>query len=81
MEILFSFLKWVASFAQVDEESGSKMDIHNLATVMAPNILYGNEKKENTKSPAPQVDNSFLAIEAVHTLIQMSDVFCEVSLD
>ncbi|KAK9459804.1 uncharacterized protein V1516DRAFT_451922 [Lipomyces oligophaga] len=40
MEIIFNFLKWVASFSQIDEESGSKMDIHNISTVITPNILY-----------------------------------------
>jgi len=79
MEILFAFLKWAASFSQVDEESGSKMDIHNLATVMAPNILYQKEKAPGTK--IPQVDDSFLAIEAVNALIEQNDSFCQVSLE
>ena len=72
MEVLFAFLKWAASFSQVDEESGSKMDIHNLSTVMAPNILYSNMKN-------PPVDDSFLAIEAVNTLIESNESFCQVS--
>jgi hypothetical protein len=71
MEVLFAFLKWAASFSQVDEESGSKMDIHNLSTVMAPNILYSNMKN-------PPVDDSFLAIEAVNTLIESNEIFCQV---
>lgn len=80
MEVLFSFLKWTASFSQVDEESGSKMDIHNLATVMAPNLLYAKEKAPNGKQPVvPQVDDSFLAIEAVNTLIEYNDYLCQVS--
>ncbi|RMZ84605.1 hypothetical protein DV737_g1097, partial [Chaetothyriales sp. CBS 132003] len=78
MEVLFSFLKWAASFAEVDEESGSKMDVHNLATVMAPNILHANQKKDNAKAPVPQVDDSFLAIEAVHMLIQFNDTFSQL---
>ena len=80
MEVLFSFLKWASSFSQVDEESGSKMDVHNLATVMAPNILYANQGPKNPKTHVPQVDDSFLAIETVHTLIQFNDSFCQVSL-
>ena len=71
MEVLFSFLNWAASFSQVDEESGSKMDIHNLSTVMAPNILYSNLKN-------PVIDDSFLAIEAVNTLIESNETFCQV---
>jgi hypothetical protein len=71
LEILCSFFNWVASFHQVDEESGSKMDTHNLATVIAPNILF-----TNAKTP---VDDNFLAIEVVHTLIECNDQMCEVS--
>lgn len=79
MEVLFAFLKWAASFSQVDEESGSKMDVHNLATVMAPNILYAPPPKQGGKGPVvPQVDESFLAIEAVNSLIKYNENFCEV---
>lgn len=72
LEILFTFLNWVASFHQVDEESGSKMDVHNLATVIAPNILFTNNKNSG-------MDDSFLAIEAVHSLIEANQQMCEVS--
>ena len=72
MEVLFTFLNWVSSFSHVDEESGSKMDIHNLATVITPNILHRG--KENVP-----VDDSFLAIEAVHSLIECNESMCEVS--
>jgi RhoGAP domain/LIM domain len=71
LEILCSFFNWVASFHQVDEESGSKMDTHNLATVIAPNILF-----TNAKTP---VDDNFLAIEVVHTLIECNEQMCEVN--
>ncbi|WBW73243.1 RhoGAP for Rho1, Rga1 [Schizosaccharomyces osmophilus] len=70
MEVIFGFLFWVASFSHIDDEVGSKMDIHNLATVITPNILY-------SKSNDP-VDESFLAIEAVHSLIENFEKFCEV---
>lgn len=74
MEILFSFLNWTASFSQVDEESGSKMDTHNLATVVAPNILYSD--------PKSGIGNeSFLAIEAVNMLLEFNDSMCEVPED
>lgn len=72
IEILFSFLNWAASFSQVDEESGSKMDSHNIATVIAPNILYADAKSDG-------IDQSFLAIEAVHMLLDYNDSMCEVS--
>ncbi|KAK9235949.1 hypothetical protein V1525DRAFT_389991 [Lipomyces kononenkoae] len=51
MEIIFNFLKWVASFSHVDEESGSKMDIHNLSTVITPNILYASTSSFESESP------------------------------
>jgi len=74
MEVLFTFLNWTASFSHVDEESGSKMDVHNLATVMAPNILHmGNQDVP--------VDDSFLGIEAVHSLIEYNETFCEIPED
>lgn len=72
MEVLFSFLNWVSSFCAVDEETGSKMDIHNLATVIAPNVLYLNSKN-------PELDHSFLAIEAVHCLVENNETMSEVS--
>lgn len=72
MEVLFTFLNWVSSFSHVDEESGSKMDVHNLATVITPNIIHRG--KENVP-----VDDSFLAIEAVHSLIECNESMCEVS--
>ena len=75
LEILFSFLTWAASFSQVDEESGSKMDIHNLATVITPNILY-----QENKTNIPGMDDSFLAIEAVNSLIEYNDQMCEVCI-
>lgn len=71
MEVLFTFLNWVSSFSHVDEESGSKMDIHNLATVIAPNIIHRG------KETVP-VDDSFLGIEAVHSLIECNESMCEV---
>ena len=40
LEVLFVFLKWVASFSHLDERTGSKMDLPNLATVICPSILY-----------------------------------------
>ncbi|KAJ5125076.1 uncharacterized protein N7515_008901 [Penicillium bovifimosum] len=74
MEVLFAFLNWTSSFSHVDEESGSKMDIHNLATVVTPNILYPNAKSST-------VDESFLCIEAVNALITYNDAFCEIPED
>ncbi|BGO94074.1 hypothetical protein NBRC10512_003707 [Rhodotorula toruloides] len=71
MEVVFVFLKWVASFSHVDEETGSKMDLQNLATVISPNILYAKGKD-------PARDESFSAARVVHELLEMQDEFWEV---
>ncbi|KAF8967778.1 hypothetical protein BGZ46_000115, partial [Entomortierella lignicola] len=74
MEAICLFLRWVASFSHVDEETGSKMDLHNLATVITPNVLY-------SKSKDPIKDESFLAIEAVMGLLEFQEDFCVVPED
>ncbi|RUS25266.1 hypothetical protein BC938DRAFT_472404 [Jimgerdemannia flammicorona] len=71
MEVLFLFLKWVASFSHIDAESGSKMDLANLARVITPNILYAKGKD-------PTKDESFMAIEAVNMLLKYQEEFCAV---
>src|ERR1700731_4429622 len=63
MEVLFTFLKWVASFAHMDEETGSKMDLPNLATVICPSILY-------SRSRDAVRDDSFSAIRVVTSLLE-----------
>ncbi|KZV93139.1 RhoGAP-domain-containing protein [Exidia glandulosa HHB12029] len=73
MEVLFVFLKWVASFAHVDEETGSKMDLPNLATVICPNILY-------SKGPVER-DDQFLAIRCITQLLEQQDEFYVVPDD
>ncbi|SPQ19419.1 625fed22-b899-4cc7-96c8-1a05c37b4162 [Thermothielavioides terrestris] len=72
LEILFCFLKWVGSFHQVDDESGSKMDIKNLATVIAPNVLFDKNKTSSLDS------DPMYAIEAVEVLIANIEEMCLV---
>ncbi|QPG75432.1 hypothetical protein FOA43_002786 [Brettanomyces nanus] len=76
-EVLLSFLNWVATFSHIDEETGSKMDIHNLATVLTPNILYSRPKITNKMPDSadliPNGENHFLAIEVVNTMIENHD--------
>lgn len=72
LEILFSFLKWAGSFHQVDEESGSKMDIKNLATVIAPNILYSSSKVAGLDM------EPMFAVNAVEDLITFNEEMCLV---
>ena len=52
------------------------MDTHNLATVITPNIL----KHADSSSKGPVFDESFLAIEAVHMLIDYNEQMCQVSI-
>lgn len=73
MEVVFAFLNWVASFSHVDEETGSKMDLHNIATVITPNVLYAK-----AKDGTPVMDDSFSSIEVVECLIEHAEVFCQV---
>ncbi|KAI0124681.1 rho-type GTPase-activating protein 1 [Xylariales sp. AK1849] len=72
LEVLFSFLKWVATFHQVDEDTGSRMDVHNLARVMAPNVLYCS-----TRSPSFS-DETMTAVACVEELIQFNEEMCMV---
>lgn len=72
LEILFSFLKWAGSFHQLDDDGGSKMDIRNLATVIAPNILTNASK-------APALDSEAIyVIDAVEMLITYIEEMCQV---
>ncbi|WFC97303.1 Rho-type GTPase activating protein Rga1 [Malassezia yamatoensis] len=73
MEVLFVFLKWVASFSHVDEETGSRMDLPNLATVMCPNVLYS--RNEPTRGEA------ILATKVVAHLLVRQDEFWVVAED
>ncbi|KAI0954059.1 hypothetical protein AcW1_006672 [Taiwanofungus camphoratus] len=68
LEVLFVFLKWVASFAHMDEETGSKMDLPNLATVICPSILYSRGRDAVR-------DESFGAIRVVTALLENQDEF------
>jgi hypothetical protein len=74
MEVLFAFLKWVASFAHMDEETGSKMDLGNLATVICPSILYSRGRDAVR-------DESFGAIRVVTSLLENQDEFYTVPTD
>ncbi|KAI9484079.1 MAG: hypothetical protein EXX96DRAFT_477944 [Benjaminiella poitrasii] len=74
MEVLFTFMKWVAQFAEDSEGRGSKMTIENLATVIAPNILYSNSKD-------PIKDESMDAIETVRILLKNAEEFATVPED
>ncbi|BFZ53705.1 Rho-type GTPase activating protein Rga1 [Savitreella phatthalungensis] len=74
LEILLVFLNWAAQFAQLDEEGGSKMDEHNLATVIAPNVLYARGREMG-------MEDSFAAIETMFSLIRFCEDFCCVPDD
>ncbi|EJS44462.1 lrg1p [Saccharomyces arboricola H-6] len=81
LEALLSFLHWTSSFSYIENEMGSKMDIHNLSTVITPNILYFPQEiaNDNVSEEANsglvdsfaqnKGENYFLAIEVVDYLI------------
>ncbi|KAH6916254.1 LIM domain-containing protein [Coprinopsis sp. MPI-PUGE-AT-0042] len=68
LEVLFVFLKWVASFAHLDAETGSKMDLTNLATVIGPSILYARGRDALR-------DETFTALKVVTSLLEHQDEF------
>lgn len=72
MEVLFVFMKWVASYSHFEDNGGSKMDITNLATVLAPNVIYA-------KGRDPTREESLLTIDVVHMLLTHHEVFSAVS--
>ncbi|KAG9122139.1 hypothetical protein FRC07_001612 [Ceratobasidium sp. 392] len=74
MEVLFVFLKWVSLFSHVDEETGSKMDLVNLATVITPSILY-------SKGRDAAREESFAAIGVITRLLEDQDLFFSVPDD
>ena len=71
MEVLFVFLKWVASFSHIDEETGNMMDIENLAKVICPSILH-------SKGKDPSKDESMLSIRTITELLEYQDEFFTV---
>ncbi|PPQ65483.1 hypothetical protein CVT26_000123 [Gymnopilus dilepis] len=71
MEVLFVFLKWVASFAHMDAETGSKMDLGNLATVICPSILYARGRDAVR-------DDTFSGLRVVTSLLENQDEFFTV---
>lgn len=71
MEVLFVFLKWVASFAHLDAETGSKMDLDNLATVISPNILH-------SRNLNPSPDETLSSTRVVTSLLENQDIFFTV---
>ncbi|KAG6886221.1 hypothetical protein C0993_010783 [Termitomyces sp. T159_Od127] len=74
MEIIFVFLKWVASFAHMDAETGSKMDLGNLATVICPSILYARGRDAMR-------DETFGALRVVTVFLENQDEFFVVPQD
>lgn len=73
MEAIFVFLKWVASL-NLDAETGSKMDLGNLAIVICPSMLY-------SRGCDAVQDGSFGAIRVVTSLLENQDELFTVPQD
>ncbi|KAJ3407032.1 hypothetical protein HDU80_009862 [Chytriomyces hyalinus] len=71
LQILLQFMRYVAQWKDTN-----KMDIPNLATVIAPNILYGNSSAKN-----PVMDQPYVSIRAVQMLAVYQDEFRLVPQD
>lgn len=78
LEVLLYFFSWVASFSEVDKDTGSKMDAHNLATVLAPNILISKQSQGQNEQTG---DAYFLAIEVVNQLIEQHEELSIIPLE
>lgn len=74
LEVLLVFLKWVASFAHSLDDTGSKMDLPNLATVIGPSILFSAGKDAAFES-------SFGVIRVVTELLENQDEFFVIPED
>ncbi|ORZ23186.1 hypothetical protein BCR42DRAFT_404189 [Absidia repens] len=77
MEVLFLFIHWVSTFSQIGQDggAGNKMNLDNMATMVAPNLLYSKNKdltKENL------VDDS---LKAVLILLRHQEEFATVPED
>ncbi|KAG8821185.1 hypothetical protein FRC19_008185 [Serendipita sp. 401] len=68
MEVFFAFLKWISLFSNIDS-AGSKMDIPNLSTVIAPSVLC-------SKTHDPH--QSFSTISVVTSMLEEQDLFNRV---
>lgn len=80
LEVLLYFFNWVASFAEIDEETGSKMDVHNLATVIAPNILLPKSSAQDGVA-SQSGESHFYGIEVVNQLIEMHEELAVIPSD
>lgn len=74
LEVLLVFLKWVASFAHSLDDTGSKMDLLNLATVIGPSILF-------TPGRDPAFESSFSVIRVVTELLENQDEIFSIPED
>jgi hypothetical protein len=76
LEVLIGFLRYVASFSDKN-----KMDLSNLATVIAPNILYAKRKDSVRSAGQILKEESFLAIDVVSMLMEGHDELRHVPTD
>lgn len=74
MEVLFVFFKFVATFSMVDDETGNRMDVANLATVLAPSLLF-------TRTAELTTTEARLAQAVVQDMIEHQDDFWFVPED
>ncbi|KAI9024038.1 hypothetical protein DFJ74DRAFT_62185 [Hyaloraphidium curvatum] len=76
LEVVLLFLRFVAEHADGGGGTGNKMDIDNLATVVAPCILYARPKEAGKgKDAASVAEDTFMAISVVRTLMDHLDEF------
>ncbi|KAI9315579.1 hypothetical protein BX666DRAFT_1957061 [Dichotomocladium elegans] len=71
-QLLFTFLRWVATFHQTN-----KMDVKNLARVIAPTVFYSSSSKSD-KLTAERQQSARDEIKVVEMLIDHQEEFCMI---
>jgi hypothetical protein len=72
MEVLFVFLKWVAQFGHLHHDTGSKIDLGDLAMSLYPTILKARSKN------AARPDDPLGGIRVVTALLENQDEYWSV---
>jgi hypothetical protein len=74
LQVLLAFLRHVSLYSNA-ENGGNKMDISNLATVFAPNILYAKSSSEEDVFVSKRVVEELLIFQEDMRLVFMLSFF------
>ncbi|KAI5474490.1 hypothetical protein MNV49_003213 [Pseudohyphozyma bogoriensis] len=74
MEVVFLFLDWLSTYAHINVKVGNRMDLSNIATVMAPTLL-----RPSSRDPHPAEVPAMIA--AVLTLLEDQHILHEIPFE